>query len=128
MIASQPPDPSQDNASHMERKDDPIDDLQFEPEEFSEEDVLPFLLQAQDIIAKLESRVVDLETDLSVRVLDAYRKQACLYIIHFRRSIESMNMIDTTGWLDYHKKINTSIIFPTSYNDSSLMEKKLSCS
>lgn len=70
MIASQPPDPSQDIASHIDSKDDPIDDLQFEPDEFSEEDVLPFLLQAQDIIAKLESRVVDLETDLSVRVFE----------------------------------------------------------
>lgn len=35
-------------------------------QEFSEQDVLPFLLQAQDIISKLESRVVELETDLSV--------------------------------------------------------------
>ncbi|KAI9490763.1 hypothetical protein BDB00DRAFT_768251 [Zychaea mexicana] len=34
-------------------------------DEFSEDDVLPFLLQAQDIIAKLETRVLDLETDLS---------------------------------------------------------------
>ncbi|KAI8054891.1 hypothetical protein BDF21DRAFT_456413 [Thamnidium elegans] len=34
-------------------------------QEFSEQDVLPFLLQAQDIISKLESRVVELETDLS---------------------------------------------------------------
>ncbi|KAG1057149.1 hypothetical protein G6F43_001012 [Rhizopus delemar] len=33
--------------------------------EFTEEDVLPFLLQAQDIISKLESRVVELEKDLS---------------------------------------------------------------
>jgi hypothetical protein len=44
----------------------PLDDLQFTDEEFTEADVLPFLLQAQDIIAKLESRVVELETDLSV--------------------------------------------------------------
>lgn len=36
-------------------------------QEFSEQDVLPFLLQAQDIISKLESRVVELESDLSVR-------------------------------------------------------------
>lgn len=35
-------------------------------QEFSEQDVLPFLLQAQDIISKLESRVVELESDLSV--------------------------------------------------------------
>ena len=35
--------------------------------EFTEEDVLPFLLQAQDIISKLESRVVELEKDLSVK-------------------------------------------------------------
>ncbi|PHZ17954.1 uncharacterized protein RHIMIDRAFT_233375 [Rhizopus microsporus ATCC 52813] len=34
-------------------------------QEFTEEDVLPFLLQAQDIISKLESRVVELEKDLS---------------------------------------------------------------
>lgn len=34
-------------------------------QEFTEQDVLPFLLQAQDIISKLESRVVELETDLS---------------------------------------------------------------
>ncbi|RUS34023.1 hypothetical protein BC938DRAFT_482789 [Jimgerdemannia flammicorona] len=32
---------------------------------FNEEDVLPFLLQAQDVIAKFESRVVELEKDLS---------------------------------------------------------------
>ncbi|CAO3592413.1 unnamed protein product [Absidia cylindrospora] len=43
----------------------PVDDLQFTDEEFTEADVLPFLLQAQDIIAKLESRVVELETNLS---------------------------------------------------------------
>ncbi|KAI8099424.1 uncharacterized protein BX664DRAFT_272656 [Halteromyces radiatus] len=42
-----------------------LDDLPFTDEEFTEADVLPFLLQAQDIIAKLESRVVELETDLS---------------------------------------------------------------
>jgi uncharacterized coiled-coil protein SlyX len=36
-------------------------------QEFTEEDVLPFLLQAQDIISKLESRVVELEKDLSVQ-------------------------------------------------------------
>lgn len=36
-------------------------------QEFTEEDVLPFLLQAQDIISKLESRVVELEKDLSVK-------------------------------------------------------------
>jgi len=35
-------------------------------QEFTEQDVLPFLLQAQDIISKLESRVVELEHDLSV--------------------------------------------------------------
>ncbi|ORZ20295.1 hypothetical protein BCR42DRAFT_205427 [Absidia repens] len=46
-------------------QDAPLDDLQFTDEEFTEADVLPFLLQAQDIIAKLESRVVELETDLS---------------------------------------------------------------
>ncbi|KAG0172460.1 hypothetical protein DFQ28_005088 [Apophysomyces sp. BC1034] len=46
-------------------QDEHLDELQFGPEEFSEEDVLPFLLQAQDIISKLESRVVELETDLS---------------------------------------------------------------
>ncbi|KAI8976063.1 hypothetical protein BDB01DRAFT_804359 [Pilobolus umbonatus] len=40
-------------------------DDSFLDEEFTEEDVLPFLLQAQDIIAKLESRVVELESDLS---------------------------------------------------------------
>ncbi|KAL9542343.1 hypothetical protein MBANPS3_008655 [Mucor bainieri] len=34
-------------------------------QEFTEQDVLPFLLQAQDIISKLESRVVELEHDLS---------------------------------------------------------------
>ncbi|KAI9279339.1 hypothetical protein BY458DRAFT_532177 [Sporodiniella umbellata] len=34
-------------------------------QDFTEEDVLPFLLQAQDIISKLESRVVELEKDLS---------------------------------------------------------------
>ncbi|KAI8643439.1 hypothetical protein BD408DRAFT_482075 [Parasitella parasitica] len=34
-------------------------------QEFTEQDVLPFLLQAQDIISKLESRVVGLENDLS---------------------------------------------------------------
>ncbi|OBZ87596.1 Rab-3A-interacting protein [Choanephora cucurbitarum] len=33
--------------------------------EFTEQDFLPFLLQAQDMIAKLESRVVELENDLS---------------------------------------------------------------
>lgn len=38
-------------------------------QEFSEQDVLPFLLQAQDIISKLESRVVELEADLSVSLL-----------------------------------------------------------
>ena len=44
-----------------------LDDLQLGGmEDFSEDDVLPFLLQAQDIIAKLEGRVLDLETDLSV--------------------------------------------------------------
>ena len=37
-------------------------------QEFTEQDVLPFLLQAQDIISKLESRVVELETDLSVNI------------------------------------------------------------
>lgn len=37
-------------------------------QEFTEQDVLPFLLQAQDIISKLESRVVELETDLSVSI------------------------------------------------------------
>ncbi|KAI9245831.1 hypothetical protein BDA99DRAFT_527552 [Phascolomyces articulosus] len=50
-----------------------LDDLQFGTmegtsggmDDFSEDDVLPFLLQAQDIIAKLEGRVLDLETDLS---------------------------------------------------------------
>jgi hypothetical protein len=38
-------------------------------QEFTEQDVLPFLLQAQDIISKLESRVVELEHDLSVSFL-----------------------------------------------------------
>ncbi|KAI8987653.1 hypothetical protein BDF20DRAFT_910231 [Mycotypha africana] len=38
---------------------------QPEAKEFTEKDVLPFLLQAQDIISKLESRVVELENDLS---------------------------------------------------------------
>lgn len=38
-------------------------------QEFTEQDVLPFLLQAQDIISKLESRVVELEHDLSVSIL-----------------------------------------------------------
>ncbi|KAG2204298.1 hypothetical protein INT47_009340 [Mucor saturninus] len=38
-------------------------------QEFSEQDVLPFLLQAQDIISKLESRVVELESDLSVSTI-----------------------------------------------------------
>lgn len=33
-----------------------------------EEDVLPFLLQAQDIVMKLESRVMELEEDLFVSV------------------------------------------------------------
>ncbi|KAG2221226.1 hypothetical protein INT45_013937 [Circinella minor] len=43
-----------------------LEELQFGGmEDFSEDDVLPFLLQAQDIIAKLEGRVLDLETDLS---------------------------------------------------------------
>ncbi|KAI8141907.1 hypothetical protein BJV82DRAFT_617920 [Fennellomyces sp. T-0311] len=46
-------------------KDESFDELQLAMDEFSEEDVLPFLLQAQDIIAKLETRVLDLETDLS---------------------------------------------------------------
>lgn len=41
-------------------------------QEFSEQDVLPFLLQAQDIISKLESRVVELETDLSVSIYLLY--------------------------------------------------------
>jgi hypothetical protein len=51
----------------------PSEDKPFEEDvtslfeqEFTEQDVLPFLLQAQDIISKLESRVVELETDLSV--------------------------------------------------------------
>ncbi|CAO3625170.1 unnamed protein product [Cunninghamella blakesleeana] len=43
----------------------PLDDLPLPDEEFTEADVLPFLLQAQDIIAKLELRVVELETNLS---------------------------------------------------------------
>jgi hypothetical protein len=42
--------------------------LFHEQQEFTEQDVLPFLLQAQDIISKLESRVVELETDLSVSI------------------------------------------------------------
>jgi hypothetical protein len=46
--------------------DEHTDDAFLGGEEFTEEDVLPFLLQAQDIIAKLESRVVELENDLSV--------------------------------------------------------------
>jgi hypothetical protein len=33
-----------------------------------EEDVMPFLLQAQDIVMKLESRVIELEEDLFVSV------------------------------------------------------------
>lgn len=31
-----------------------------------EEDVLPFLLQAQDVVSRLESRVMELEEDLFV--------------------------------------------------------------
>ncbi|KAI7866908.1 hypothetical protein BDF14DRAFT_1809015 [Spinellus fusiger] len=46
-------------------EDDHLQDMSFNNEEFTEEDVLPFLLQAQDIISKLESRVVELELDLS---------------------------------------------------------------
>ncbi|KAI9019429.1 hypothetical protein CLU79DRAFT_758787 [Phycomyces nitens] len=46
-------------------QDEHLEELQFSTEDFTEEDVLPFLLQAQDIISKLESRVVELETDLS---------------------------------------------------------------
>lgn len=44
-----------------------LGDMGFGGDEFSEDDVLPFLLQAQDIIAKFESRVLELEGDLSVR-------------------------------------------------------------
>ncbi|KAI9323368.1 hypothetical protein BX666DRAFT_1886125 [Dichotomocladium elegans] len=65
MEAVHAPDSFTQVPSVLSLKDEAIDDLNFESEEFSEEDVLPFLLQAQDIIAKLESRVVDLETDLS---------------------------------------------------------------
>ncbi|KAI8393913.1 uncharacterized protein BYT42DRAFT_552652 [Radiomyces spectabilis] len=57
-----------DNVSIMSppsHREELLDEIQFGAEEFSEEDVLPFLLQAQDIIAKLESRVIELETDLS---------------------------------------------------------------
>lgn len=48
------------------RQDEEEDSSSFFEQEFTEQDVLPFLLQAQDIISKLESRVVELENDLSV--------------------------------------------------------------
>lgn len=52
--------------------------LSFGADEFSEDDVLPFLLQAQDMIAKLETRVVDLENDLSVRLFAPFLRLLAL--------------------------------------------------
>lgn len=50
----------------FEHREEEQDATSLFEQEFTEQDVLPFLLQAQDIISKLESRVVELENDLSV--------------------------------------------------------------
>jgi hypothetical protein len=73
-------------------------------QEFSEQDVLPFLLQAQDIISKLESRVVELENDLfvcnfhdssiSIHNILIY---IYIYITFIRRFTVNMNMIAMNG-------------------------------
>lgn len=61
-----------DHPQEQQEQQEPIEETYFDDttsifeQEFTEQDVLPFLLQAQDIISKLESRVVELETDLSV--------------------------------------------------------------
>lgn len=59
-----------EETSHIEGETYFDDTSSLFEQEFTEQDVLPFLLQAQDIISKLESRVVELETDLSVSYLN----------------------------------------------------------
>lgn len=66
---------SEEHPQEEHRQEHPQDEEYYDEtsslfeQEFSEQDVLPFLLQAQDIISKLESRVVELESDLSVRYI-----------------------------------------------------------
>lgn len=61
---------------HPQEQEERIEETYFDDttsifeQEFTEQDVLPFLLQAQDIISKLESRVVELENDLSVSTIE----------------------------------------------------------
>jgi hypothetical protein len=65
-----------------------------------EEDVLPFLLQAQDIVMKLESRVIELEEDLFVSNESKYNNYKFLILtsFHIRRPfIPNMNTIGQIG-------------------------------
>jgi hypothetical protein len=63
------------------------------------EDVLPFLLQAQDIVMKLESRVMELEEDLFVSRKAVYAEHRIVYhlITLFRPYIPNMNTIGQNG-------------------------------
>jgi hypothetical protein len=65
-----------------------------------EEDVLPFLLQAQDIVMKLESRVMELEEDLFVSNRPQVRKLQPMILtsFHIRRPfILNMSTIGQIG-------------------------------
>lgn len=65
-----------------------------------EEDVLPFLLQAQDIVMKLESRVMELEEDLFVSHKPQVKKLQSMILTsyHIRRPfIPNMSMIGQIG-------------------------------